>query len=423
MPQPKTRIYEIHQSKRVSNSPYMLENTNIRFDVAKEMTLPNSTTALIDGEPVELRFITRAASINKREQIRQGWPEVYRANATDNKFLTFIDGRLEVPESQKNAIEFLETSPWFSEHKHPRLPGVTIVYIRVDTGKTSEAKLDLQNKALDAKLLIRNLQPEQARDLLRLSKPNKMLSSQIALTDVKLQLNEIADKNPDFILNGVKSNEDKLAVLLSKAVNLGVINLDTVGNVSLVQNGEFKPLITVSEAGGRERKFEKTLMWLQGDEGKAYVSTIEDLIEEAEDTLTDPESKKQQKPPAPKTDEKDITKWNKPQLQARYEELFNEEPEESQTKADLIEAIKTKTAKQTLTTGAGAGTNGGGAGNDNNSAAGAGGNAATGKTNEGGGADGGGTIENQSQVNNGGGGEGAGAGAGAGTEGGGPDNK
>ncbi len=203
----KTRVYEIHQTMRVSNSPYMLENTNIKYDITPEFTLPNSVTALIDGEPVELRFIARAKSIFKRQQIKEGWAEVYRATDADKKFLTFENGRLEIPEEQQNAWKFLEASPWFDEYSHARMTGTRIIYKRVDTGKDAEKRLKDIDLVLDAKLVVRKLEPEAAKDLLRLSKPNRILSPQLTISDIKLQLNDLAENDPEFIINGVKSNE------------------------------------------------------------------------------------------------------------------------------------------------------------------------------------------------------------------------
>lgn len=283
----KIKRYELSQQVRVSNSPFSVEGTNIKYDITAEFPIPNECTAFVNGKPVQYRFLANCDTIIKKDQIAQGWANKIPQTDLERTLLTFRAGILEVnSETYANLGEYIEKAPWNEINKATKGRNTKTLYKLIDTESEHKAANDFDTRVAKAILSLKDLKQPQLRNLLRLRTPSRKLPVTITPNEINKQLIDIAKVDPDFINNGIKTNRDKVAIMVSKAVDFDIIKLDTVGFVSLNVNDQVKPIFPANETGGRGRKLEKTIEFFEGEEGKQYLEVINELIEKAEDDAT-----------------------------------------------------------------------------------------------------------------------------------------
>jgi hypothetical protein len=138
--------------------------------------------------------------------------------------LTFLGGMLSAPENYKNLENYLEAAGWFTglpgkEHLHMRPPNVRILYTIYDQSKIDEEELDMESLITDARTIILKAGKATLLNLMRLNRPGSVIDQNIDVKQVKLQLLEVANTNPDFILKSIKTAKNDINVLISKAID------------------------------------------------------------------------------------------------------------------------------------------------------------------------------------------------------------
>jgi hypothetical protein len=285
-----TKTYTITKSNRVANSPFTIEGSDMVIDITHEFPVPAETVAIIDGKQKSIRFIMGCESIYLDEQVKMGWPLKRNPSAQERAMLTFLGGMNSIPEGYSNLEKYLEAAPWFQgdaeeEKKKKRPPHSRILYQIHDQEQIDGEELEFEDFVTEARSLIKKGDKETLLGLLRLSRPGGMVDSNISVRQLKLQLLEVANRNPDFILKSSKTVKNDKTVLVSKAIDYGILNIDSPGKV-LIQNktntSKFQELARIPDFGGRSAKIDRVVAYLDSDEGKPVLSEITRRCEDFE---------------------------------------------------------------------------------------------------------------------------------------------
>jgi hypothetical protein len=259
-------------------------DSNQQFDIVTEFPLPTETDIIDeDGNPKRIRFIAGCDTIYKEDQVKRNWPEKRKPTQTERDLLTFKGGVLVVPDGYPQLEKFLEAAPWFTNEDEKagksarkRPVGSRIIYELYDQEAINTEELDFEDRVTEARQYIQKAGREDLVSLYRLSKPGSKVSPQIDTKSLKLNLLALANENPEFILKGMKGTQEHKVVLVSKAIDYGILNLDTIGKVMLkkMATGKSAVVANVPDVGGRQQKMERVIALL---DQKDYAFLLKDI--------------------------------------------------------------------------------------------------------------------------------------------------
>lgn len=280
----KKRVYILTEMMRSSKSGFFIEGTDIQMDYPDAYPLPFETEVIENGMPVAIRLLPHCSFLEKEQQIQKGYPEKYQYNDTDRKRLTFLFRRLELDESRdKIYIEFLERAAWKEGNELKKSRDTTkTIYLEYDEDAEMNAFIADESLVNKAKTLVFDLEDSELRNLYRLANPGvNRNDGLIRMGHMRKHLLDVAAVNPEFILNGVKTNRDKIIVLLSRALEQRLISMDFPGTIVIYNDveKEFNDLLSVSDNYSREDKLEKLADYLLTPQGAAELAIIESKLQ------------------------------------------------------------------------------------------------------------------------------------------------
>lgn len=281
------KVYILAEEMRVGQSPFYMEGTDMQFNIPDEYPLPLECTVIEDGQPVELRYIPSSKFVEKQKQIDlEKRPYTYVPKDDDRKLITFQHGRLELDEvKHKNACEYIDRVYWNKKNSKFRPDGSKIIFEEYREDEMVENLLAQETLVNRAKSQILAMKEGKVRDLYLLSLPGSSYNEQLSVSKMKTQLLQIAAGNPNFILNGIKDAEQKIAILTHKAIQHKILSLDFNGAVMIVNvTGNWDKLIEVSEAGGAQAKFNRLVEYLMSEAGESVVPNLQKKVAAAEET-------------------------------------------------------------------------------------------------------------------------------------------
>ena len=270
------------------------------FDVVNQFPKPAQTDSIdANGEPVTLRFIAGCKEIVKEKQIAKGWPEKRRPTETEREMLTFWGGMLTVPDGYDHLSEYLVDGPWFKGDKNKkRPPNSRVIFEEYNQELIDDDNFDFEELITTARGIVTKGTRETISALMYLNRPGSVIDPNFNLKQAKLALMEVANKNPDFIIKGFNTAKNDITVIVSKAIDYGILDIATHGKVkikSMADENKFEELTRVVDTGGRNLKIERTCAFLQTEEGKASLAEIKQRVKkyEIDNNISDPESEVQ----------------------------------------------------------------------------------------------------------------------------------
>lgn len=283
----KEKVYILSETMRSSKGGFYIEGTDIEMDFPDEYPLPMTCEVIEDGGPVGLRVLPFCKTILVSEQIQQGFPRDYKFNQADRDKLTFKMGRLSLREQRDDQfIAYVERAYWLKGNEKKRVSATNkTVYELYDEDKILQGEIDELELAVKAQSAVIGMKESQLRELYKLSVGGNFNETvSIGLKHMRKHLLDIAAVNPGFISDGVRKGRDEVVVLLNNALEFGVVTLNVDGMVGYKTEAsvEFDPWFEMTEAGGKQAKFERTVDFLLSDDGKAYTSALKDLVKKGE---------------------------------------------------------------------------------------------------------------------------------------------
>lgn len=279
---------------RAAKSGFYVEGTDLEMDFPDQYPLPLETDVIENGTPKSLRYLPFCDTIDLKEQLARGFPLKYTWNERDRDKLTFRYGRLELDsERDKMELALVESAAWLvGNEDKKRYPNQKTIYLAYDEDAILDKEIERETVAHQAIGAVLALEENQVRDLYRLAVGGNYKETNVTMKQMKRHLMNVANANPDFILDGVRKGRDEIVVLANKALEYKVISLDYSGTVAIYgAKEEYEPLIELSEAGGREAKFNRFIDFLASEDGATELSVIKDKVKQLEDHALD-ETKK-----------------------------------------------------------------------------------------------------------------------------------
>jgi hypothetical protein len=279
----KTIVYTITAQNRIKNSPFFVEGTDMVFDLVDQFPLPTMTSTFDkDGNPKNIRFIQGCTTIDVEEQIKLGYPMLRNPSDTERRLLTFFGGFLSVPEGYTTLKDYVDMAPWFEDKEGPRPPDSRVLYEIYDQDQVDEDNLTMEAMVLEAKNAVMGGSRDLIISLMRLNRPSQVIDPNINIRQAKLEMLRVAELNPDFVLKGIKSAQNDLTVIVSKAVDYGILNLDTTGKIKMKnRSGKDEVVTSIPDNGSRNQKMERTCAWFEG-EGKTILAEVRTRVKEYE---------------------------------------------------------------------------------------------------------------------------------------------
>lgn len=307
-----TKTYTITKENRVPNSPFTIEGSNIPIDLTHELPVPAETVAIVNGRQRAIRFIMGCDTIFVDEQVKLGWPLKRNPTAQERSLLTFLGGMNTIPEGYSNLENYLESAPWFvgteeQEKNKQRPPHARKLYTVYDQDKIDGEELEFEEFVTEARSLINDADKETLIGLLRLSRPGFVVDMNISVRQLKLRLLEIANTNPDFILKSSKIVKNDRTVIVSKALDYGILNIDSPGKLlirSATNPAKFQEVARIPDFGGRNTKIDRVAAYLNTPEGKTVLTEIKKRcadFEKEHEVMVDETVGKEERTTAPTT--------------------------------------------------------------------------------------------------------------------------
>ena len=279
------RVYILTDLMRSSKSGYFIQGTDIQMDYPDAYPLPMETEVLENGVPVALRLLPTCGYLEREKQIKNGFPDNYKWTQKDRQKVTFKFRRLELDDKRdKIYVEYVERAGWLAGNEDRKARDTTkTIYERFDEDAILDSEIEDEALVVKAKNLVLDLEDPDIRNLYRLSNPGKF-EGLVTLKQMKRSLLDIAEQNPTFIVNGIKSNRDKLVVLVSRALETGIVSLDFPGAVAVFNPAkkDWENLINASDIGGQEEKLERLIDHLNTETGANDLAVIEKRVETVE---------------------------------------------------------------------------------------------------------------------------------------------
>ncbi len=281
------KVYILTELMRSTHSGFWVEGTDIEMDYPDKYPLPMETEVLDKGRPIMIRVLPYCPYLEKEKQVKNGFPVNYAFTDQERDRLTFKFARLELDDQKdKIFVEYLEKTPWFEGNEDAKTrPTTKTIFRSFDEDALVNSEIADEELVVRAKNLVFGLDDSAVRNLFRLANPGlNRNDGLITLAKMKKNLLEVAEVNPEFILNGVKSNRDKVVVTVSRALEDKIISLDFPGQVALfnTKKNEWQELVSVSDGLSPENKFDRTVDYLQTEAGQTDLSVIESRILEGE---------------------------------------------------------------------------------------------------------------------------------------------
>jgi len=283
------KTYILTEIMRSSKSGFFIEGTDIAMDYPDEYPVPMETEVLEKGRPISLRLLPHCPYLEREKQLKNGFPQRYTWNDVDRRKLTFRHRMLEL-DDKRDAIwvEYLDRSAWIkgNEDKKPRNTTKTLFEVYNYDAIIEEEILD-ESRIIKAKNTVLELEDSALRNLYRLANPGTRPDSMIKLNQMRKYLLQVAANAPDFIINGIKTNADRIVVLISRAIEERIVSLEFPASVALFHPGtnEWQKMITVNDTGGQEDKFDRLVDYLQTDAGATDMQIIEQRLSEIGDVI------------------------------------------------------------------------------------------------------------------------------------------
>jgi hypothetical protein len=277
-----TKTYILTDSMRSTKTGFFIEGTDIAMDFPDIYPLPMQTEILEDGRPVALRLLPYCPYLEVEKQIKNGFPAHYVWNDTDRRKLSFKFRMLELDDQQdKIWVEYLERSAWKegNEDKKPRQTTKTI-FQAYDKEAIINAEIADETLIIRAKNVVLDLDDSPLRNLYRLANPGLKADSMVRVAAMRKYLLDLASINPPFILNGIKSNTDRIVVLVSRAIEARIISLEFPAQVCMFNesSNEYIKMISANDAGGQEEKFDRVVDYLLTEQGATDLAIIENKV-------------------------------------------------------------------------------------------------------------------------------------------------
>lgn len=277
------KTYTISKENRVQNSPFFVEGSNMAFDIVNEYPLPLECDTFDEkGNPIRIRFIMGCDTIIKEEQVRKGYPENRRSTEQEREMLTFKGGMLSLPEGYKIAEKYLAACPWFKDKKGPRPFNSRIIFEEYSQDRIDSDALNTEALITEARSIVIKGKRADLLAILRLSRAGQVVDPNMDIKALRLNLLEIANSQPEFILKNIKNAKEQLIVQVSKACDYGLMNIDSTGKLLYKQATGFSTVANISDAGGRQQKMERVVAYLESEEGAALLSQMRRDIKQFE---------------------------------------------------------------------------------------------------------------------------------------------
>lgn len=284
------RTYTITKENRVTNSPFTIEGSNMKLDITHELPVPAETVCITpEGQQRAIRFISGCDTIFIDEQVKLGFPLKRKPTATERAMLTFIGGMNTIPDGYGNLEKYFEMAPWFvgtpeQERTKRRPPNSRKIYEIYDQEKIDTDNLNFEEFVTEARMIVNKGDKDTLVSLLRLSRPGGVVDPNISIRQLKLQLLELANTNPDFILKNVTTVKNDRMVIVSKGIDYGILNIEAAGWVRMLNSvtGKYDDVARIPDFGGRSAKLERTVAFFESQPGQTTFSELKNRIAEFE---------------------------------------------------------------------------------------------------------------------------------------------
>lgn len=267
---------------RSAKSGFFVEGTDISMDYPDNYPLPLETEVIENGKPMVLRCLPHCSYLEKEKQIKNGFPEKYRWSSSDQRKVTFHHRRLEVDDKRdKIFVEFLERSPWIEGNESKKVRDNTkTIYQIYDEDALVNAEIADEAAITKAKNMVFALKDSELRNLYRLANPGVKTDGLIRLNQMRRYLLDVAQSSPEFIMQGIKTNHDKIIVLCSQAVEENIVNLNFPGQIAIFNQAgnTWEQLIPCSDGGGPEDKFDRLIEYLETEQGSTDLTILQDRV-------------------------------------------------------------------------------------------------------------------------------------------------
>lgn len=251
------------------------DRVRVDYLFPRQVILPATSTIVTkDGTQRQIRYISGCPIIDVEEQIKRG----YKPNNSD--VIEILDGSFSFDKDRNKALfEFLEASNIVEREgrNEPTDPWL----VRVNLGHQEAEKLN--NKYIYAKAILRieEMTEAQAYDLLL--ERGFVRDENITESQLKTLLSNIAETDPQAILDGIDSTYKKMRVLARKAIDKGFISISTPATISWLNGGvPGNAIVKVGDIGGEEGKFERFIDFLNTDDGHIVCNAMRDLVGDVE---------------------------------------------------------------------------------------------------------------------------------------------
>lgn len=279
------KVFILTEIMRSSKSGYFIEGTDIAMDFPDKYPLPLETEVLEKGVPVALRCLPHCGYLEKEKQIKNGFPQHYQWSDADRDRVTFKHRRMELDDKRdKIFLDYVERVGWMEGNEEKKVRQTTkTIFMPYDEDVLLNREIADEEQVVGAKNYIFNMKDGELRKLYHLANPaTSRNDGLVTLAAMKKHLLQIAEVNPAFILNGIKSSRDKLIVLVSQAVDANVVSFDFPGQVALYDPiaNDWVSLINVNDIGGIDEKFDRLVEYLQTEQGATDVAIIEKRLKD-----------------------------------------------------------------------------------------------------------------------------------------------
>ena len=246
-----------------------------------------------NGKNKTIRYKDTSDSIYQDEQIKDGIPANEPFTQAEHDAVRFYYGQLTT--ENETLQRFLEASGQFDAFKgRNRGTGTRAMFKLYDPQKEINEKNSIAAKQIDAAYKVKQMTDlKEAQDLMILlngstfSPPNDL---KVCQNQLWAYINGANDAELDKILREESNESDKASILLTRAVNAGIISFDQQLNEVSKKNGErwLKVKELASEIHPEERK-KMFAQFLLSKDGKLLFKEIQkdlDILEKQNASVT-----------------------------------------------------------------------------------------------------------------------------------------
>lgn len=283
------KTYILTPEMRSSKSGFFAEGTDLEYDIPMEYPLPLETIVLENGVPIHLRLLANCDVLEREKQIERKYPEKTPNDENLRKKVTLINGMLMVDETRdKTVYDFIRRAGWLKSNEKSRPVGTKVIYEEYDENAQMARELTDLERRNKAQSYIMKLKENDLRNLYGAAVAPGSAVHDVHPVKMKTFLLRLADGNPEYILNALKSEENMIRLYINKGIDLQVLDFSQVADEVLLLNSSTEKLESVANipsAGGIESKIDRFIDLLKEDDYAEIYSLLKSVVNDKEAQL------------------------------------------------------------------------------------------------------------------------------------------